>query len=62
MKTTLIAVAAMLVAMTSCMKDEVVDHNKGHEMAFRASIDKALARSGDANVTNLTKLQSLQSP
>lgn len=60
MKTILIAVAVMLVAMTACMKDEVVDHNKGHEMVFRASIDKALARSGDANVTNLTKLQSFK--
>ena len=30
---------AMLVAMTSCMKDEVVSENKGHVIGFRTAVD-----------------------
>lgn len=60
MKTSLIGITAMYVVMTSCVKDEVVDYHKGNEMTFRVSIDKALARSGDANVTNLAKLKSFK--
>lgn len=52
--------ATILVAMTSCMEDEVVDRNQGNELTFRASIDKALSRSGDANVTNLAKLKEFR--
>lgn len=60
MKKTLIGMATILVAMTSCMEDEVVDRNQGNELTFRASIDKALSRSGDANVTNLAKLKEFK--
>lgn len=50
----------MLVAMSSCMEDEVLERNQGNALAFRASIDKALSRSGDGNVTDLGKLQKFK--
>lgn len=50
----------MLVAMSSCMEDEVLERNQGNALAFRASIDKALSRSGDGNVTDLGKLQEFK--
>lgn len=50
----------MLVAMSSCMEDEVLERNQGNALAFRASIDKALSRSGDGNVTDLSKLQEFK--
>lgn len=52
--------ATILVAMTSCMEDEVVDRNQGNELTFRASIDKALSRSGNGNVTDLAKLKEFK--
>lgn len=60
MKKTLIGMATILVAMTSCMEDEVVDRNQGNELTFRASIDKALSRSGNGNVTDLAKLKEFK--
>lgn len=50
----------MLVAMSSCMEDEVLERNQGNALAFRASIDKALSRSGNENVTDLGKLQEFK--
>ena len=50
----------MLVAMSSCMEDEVLERNQGNALAFRASIDKALSRSGNENVTDLSKLQEFK--
>lgn len=50
----------MLVAMSSCMEDEVLERNQGNALAFRPSIDKALSRSGDGNVTDLSKLQKFK--
>ena len=50
----------MLVAMSSCMEDEVLERNQGNALAFRPSIDKALSRSGDGNVTDLGKLQEFK--
>lgn len=38
-KTLLMTCVAMLVAMTSCMKDEVVSENKGHVIGFRTAVD-----------------------
>ena len=52
--------ATVLVAMSSCMEDEVLERNQGNALAFRASIDKALSRSGDGNVTDLSKLQEFK--
>lgn len=52
--------ATVLVAMSSCMEDEVLERNQGNALAFRASIDKALSRSGDGNVTDLGKLQEFK--
>lgn len=60
MKKTLIGMATILVAMTSCMEDEVVDRNQGNELTFRASIDKALSRSGNGNVIDLAKLKEFR--
>ena len=50
----------MLVAMSSCMEDEVLERNQGNALAFRASIDKALSRSGNENVTDLSKLREFK--
>lgn len=50
----------MLVAMSSCMEDEVLERNQGNALAFRPSIDKALSRSGNENVTDLSKLQEFK--
>lgn len=50
----------MLVAMSSCMEDEVLERNQGNALAFRPSIDKALSRSGNENVTDLGKLQEFK--
>lgn len=52
--------ATVLVAMSSCMEDEVLERNQGNALAFRPSIDKALSRSGDENVTDLSKLQKFK--
>lgn len=52
--------ATVLVAMSSCMEDEVLERNQGNALAFRPSIDKALSRSGDGNVTDLGKLQEFK--
>lgn len=52
--------ATVLVAMSSCMEDEVLERNQGNALAFRASIDKALSRSGDGNVTDLSKLREFK--
>ncbi len=52
--------ATVLVAMSSCMEDEVLERNQGNALAFRPSIDKALSRSGDGNVTDLSKLQKFK--
>jgi len=60
MRKTLIGMATVLVAMSSCMEDEVLERNQGNALAFRASIDKALSRSGDGNVTDLGKLQEFK--
>lgn len=60
MRKTLIGMATVLVAMSSCMEDEVLERNQGNALAFRASIDKALSRSGDGNVTDLSKLQEFK--
>lgn len=60
MRKTLIGMATVLVAMSSCMEDEVLERNQGNALAFRASIDKALSRSGDGNVTDLGKLQKFK--
>ena len=38
-KTLLLTSIAMLVAMTSCMRDEVVEVNKGHVIGFRTAVD-----------------------
>lgn len=50
----------MLVAMSSCMEDEVLERNQGNALAFRPSIDKALSRSGNENVTDLGKLREFK--
>ncbi|WP_418829951.1 fimbrillin family protein [Phocaeicola sp.] len=60
MRKTLIGMATVLVAMSSCMEDEVLERNQGNALAFRPSIDKALSRSGDGNVTDLGKLQEFK--
>lgn len=60
MRKTLIGMATVLVAMSSCMEDEVLERNQGNALAFRASIDKALSRSGNENVTDLSKLQEFK--
>lgn len=60
MRKTLIGMATVLVAMSSCMEDEVLERNQGNALAFRASIDKALSRSGNENVTDLGKLQEFK--
>lgn len=60
MRKTLIGMATVLVAMSSCMEDEVLERNQGNALAFRASIDKALSRSGNENVTNLSKLREFK--
>lgn len=60
MRKTLIGMATVLVAMSSCMEDEVLERNQGNALAFRASIDKALSRSGNENVTDLGKLQKFK--
>lgn len=52
--------ATVLVAMSSCMEDEVLERNQGNALAFRPSIDKALSRSGNENVTDLGKLQEFK--
>lgn len=52
--------ATVLVAMSSCMEDEVLERNQGNALAFRPSIDKALSRSGNENVTDLSKLQKFK--
>lgn len=52
--------ATVLVAMSSCMEDEVLERNQGNALAFRPSIDKALSRSGNENVTDLSKLQEFK--
>lgn len=38
-KTLLLTSIAMLVAMTSCMRDEVVEVNKGHAINFRTAVE-----------------------
>lgn len=60
MRKTLIGMATVLVAMSSCMEDEVLERNQGNALAFRPSIDKALSRSGNENVTDLSKLQEFK--
>lgn len=60
MRKTLIGMATVLVAMSSCMEDEVLERNQGNALAFRPSIDKALSRSGNENVTDLGKLQEFK--
>lgn len=52
--------ATVLVAMSSCMEDEVLERNQGNALAFRPSIDKALSRSGNENVTDLSKLREFK--
>ena len=38
-KALLLTGVAMLVAMSSCMRDEVVGENKGHVIGFRTAVD-----------------------
>lgn len=53
MKKNFFLAAAVLAAMSSCSKDEVVEVNNGNAITFRASMDRAVSRGSETNLANL---------
>lgn len=54
MRRVLLFAAITAASLASCSKEDVIDVNKGGDISFLASLDKAVTRS------NVTKLQNLQ--
>lgn len=53
MKKNFFLAAVVLAAMSSCSKDEVVEVNNGNAITFRASMDRAISRGSETNLSNL---------